>query len=177
MMISYATTTCVILFLFSCSSLAFSALEQREDCYETDTLRSFQHWIDDAVQYCSSILSISDTTTFVGPTKSLTTTISTVTATTYDTVETVTVPQATAFATTTTTNGQIVLRREDSALNVPFVVAPIPIAATATANDPIISQFPSDAQNASIAAEDYSACSCLGITSSTVTAAPSVLSV
>lgn len=70
MMISYATTLSVFLFFSSYSSLAFPGLKLREDCYENEVLLSFQLWIEDSVPYCSSILSISDSTTFVGSTKS-----------------------------------------------------------------------------------------------------------
>ena len=102
------------------------------------------------------------------------TTVTTVTATSYDDiVKTVTVPQVTAFATTTITSGEKGYKRE-IASSIPLVVAPIPVAATATADDPIISLFPSIAQNASIAAGAYSACSCLRLTSSTVTAQPTI---
>ena len=102
------------------------------------------------------------------------TTVTTVTATSYDdVVKTITVPQVTAFATTTITSGEEVQKRQ-IASSIPLVVAPIPVAATATADDPVISLFPSIAQNASIAAGAYSACSCLGLTSSTVTAQPTI---
>ena len=71
-MISHASTLFGFLFLSSCHSLAFPGLKLREVCYETDTLLSFQLWIDDSTPFCSSLLSISDFTTFVGPTKYLT---------------------------------------------------------------------------------------------------------
>ena len=71
-MISYASTVFAFLFLSSCPSLAFPGLKLRELCYETDTLLSFQLWIDDSTPFCSSLLSISDFTSFVGPTKYLT---------------------------------------------------------------------------------------------------------
>ena len=71
-MISYASTVFGFLFLSLCPSLAFPGLKLREVCYETDTLLSFQLWIDDSTPFCSSLLSISDFTTFVGPTKYLT---------------------------------------------------------------------------------------------------------
>ena len=71
MMISYASTLFAFLF-FSCPSLALPGLKLREVCYETDTLLSFQLWIDDSKPFCSSLLSISDFTSFVGPTKYLT---------------------------------------------------------------------------------------------------------
>ena len=70
MMVFHATKVFVFLFAFSCSSLAFLGLEQRQVCYDTDTLLSFKEYSDDSVPYCSSILSISDSTTLVGPTKS-----------------------------------------------------------------------------------------------------------
>ena len=72
MMISYSTTFCFFLFLFSCSSLASPELNLREVCYEDDIFLSFEYWLDDSVRYCSSILSISDLTTFVASTKSYT---------------------------------------------------------------------------------------------------------
>ena len=71
-MIAYASTAFAFLFLSSCTSLALPGLKLREVCYETDTLLSFQLWIDDSTPYCSSLLSISDITSFVGPTKYLT---------------------------------------------------------------------------------------------------------
>lgn len=71
-MISYVSTLFVFLFFSTCLSLAFPGLKLREVCYETDTLLSFQLWIDDSTPFCSSLLSISDFTTFLGPTKYLT---------------------------------------------------------------------------------------------------------
>ena len=71
-MMSYATTVFVFLFFCSCPSLAFLGLyrlEPRDEiCYDTDTLRSFEYWIADSEPYCSSLLGISDVTTFVGST-------------------------------------------------------------------------------------------------------------
>lgn len=98
------------------------------------------------------------------------TTLSTITKTSYDTLESVTIAQVTALA-TTTESGEIV-KRQDNASYVQTIVAPEPIIATATANNPIVSMFASIAQNASIAEQVYSACSCLRLTSSTVTAQP-----
>ena len=71
-MISYVSTLFAFLFFSSCPSLAFPGLKLREVCYETDTLLSFQLWIDDSTLFCSSLLSISDFTSFVEPTKYLT---------------------------------------------------------------------------------------------------------
>ena len=98
------------------------------------------------------------------------TTLLTVTATSYNTVKTVTVPQVTAFATTTVASGGKLYKRQGIPSRVPLVATPI---ATAVA-DPIFTIFPSIAQNDSIAAEAYSACSCLHIVSSTVTAQPTI---
>ena len=71
MMITY-TTVFVLLSLFFRSSSAFPGLNllPRTFCYETDILLSFQSWLPDSVPYCSSLLSITDYTTFSGPTKS-----------------------------------------------------------------------------------------------------------
>ena len=74
MMISHAPTFFVLFFLFH-HSLAFPGFHRqqvREICYDTDVLLSFQAYKDDSVPYCSSLLGISDTTIFVGPTKSYT---------------------------------------------------------------------------------------------------------
>ena len=103
-------------------------------------------------------------------------TITTVTETSYDTVETVTVPQTTAFTTITDTppSGGILHKRQANTSSVPLLIAPVPIIATATGNDPIVTNFPSIAQNASLAAEAYSACSCLRLTTSTITTQPSI---
>ena len=90
------------------------------------------------------------------------TTVTTITKTSYDTIETV------------TTLGEILHKRQANISSVPFLVAPVPIIATATANDPIVAGFPSIAQNASLVAEVYSACSCLRLTPSTITAQPSI---
>ena len=71
-MISYASTVFLLVRLFSlCSCLAFPE-ERREICYYDDTLLSFEFWINDALPYCSSLLSISDSTVFSGPTESST---------------------------------------------------------------------------------------------------------
>ena len=102
-------------------------------------------------------------------------TISTITTTSYDTLQIEIVPETTAFATATATKGEVVLKRQDKASNVPYIVAPIPIAATATADGPIATDFIGIAQNASIAGVAYNACSCLRLTSSTITTAPTIV--
>ena len=75
MMIFYATTLFSLLSFFLRTSSAFPGLNfllPRAICYEDDVLQSFQTWEPDSVPYCSSLLGISDHTTFVGPTKSYT---------------------------------------------------------------------------------------------------------
>ena len=75
MMVSYATTFFSFLSFFLGTSWAFPGLNfllPRAICYEDDVLLSFQTWEPDSVPYCSSLLGISDHTTFVGPTKSYT---------------------------------------------------------------------------------------------------------
>lgn len=73
MMITYAATVLVLISLFFRSSSAFPGLNlllPRTFCYENDVLLSFQSWLPDSVPYCSSLLGITDYTTFSGPTKS-----------------------------------------------------------------------------------------------------------
>ena len=75
MMIFYATTLVSLFSFFLRTSSAFPGLNSllpRAICYEDDVLQSFQTWEPDSVPYCSSLLGISDHTTFVGPTKSYT---------------------------------------------------------------------------------------------------------
>ena len=75
MMIFYTTTLFSLLSFFLRTSSAFPGsnfLLPRTVCYEDDVLQSFQTWEADSVPYCSSLLGISDHTTFVGPTKSYT---------------------------------------------------------------------------------------------------------
>ena len=74
-MISHATTLVSLLAFFLRTSSAFPGLNllfPRSICYLDDVLQSFQTWEPDSVPYCSSLLGISDHTTFVGPTKSYT---------------------------------------------------------------------------------------------------------
>lgn len=75
MMISYATAVFAVLSLLTRSSSAFPGLNllfSRGVCFQNDILQSFQTWLPDSVPYCSSLLGISDYTTFVGPTKTYT---------------------------------------------------------------------------------------------------------
>ena len=101
------------------------------------------------------------------------TTVTTITTTSYESLITVTVPEVTVFATTTITSGERIHKRQGDVYHGPLEVASPPIAPTAI-RDPIISIFPSITQNELIAAAAYSACSCLDIKSSTVTAQPTM---
>ena len=74
-MVSHASTLFFLLTFFLRTSSAFPGLnflQPRAICYEDDVLQSFQTWEPDSVPYCSSLLGISDHTTFSGPTKSYT---------------------------------------------------------------------------------------------------------
>ena len=74
-MVFYATTLFSLLYFFLRTSSAFPGLNfllPRALCLEDDVLQSFRTWESDSVPYCSSLLGISDHTTFVGPTKSYT---------------------------------------------------------------------------------------------------------
>ena len=70
MMLSYASTFVVIFFTCSLAFPGWNRPQQREVCYETDFLLAFEEYRSDSVPYCSSLLNILDSTTFVGPAKS-----------------------------------------------------------------------------------------------------------
>ncbi|KAI4187758.1 MAG: hypothetical protein L6R41_002604 [Letrouitia leprolyta] len=145
-------------------------LQEREICYDDDTLLSFRYWIIDSGPYCSSLLKLEDVTSTLPPATSRTTTTTVIDRVT-TLPSTLTVPRITALETITANVGRLAIR--DPAATITSVVnvetQPYPynyVSSLALSAD----------QNAAVASSVFSACSCLHLRRKTVSSQSTVLS-
>lgn len=137
-------------------------LQEREICYNDDTLQSFRYWIIDSEPYCSSLLKLEDVTSTQPPATSRTTTTTVIDQVT-TLPSTLTVPQITALETATSTIGRFLKRDPAATITSIIDVEPQPypynyVSSLALSAD----------RNAAIASSVFSACSCLHLAPKTV---------